>query len=133
MKKTACLLSLTLLFQLIISCTRKIYPTNGETIYRTGRNNQGQAVLDRDRSGLRTFKNCQGCHGKHGDRIKYAVLKFSFLSNPEIHETPYTDSLVKRFLDTDIKSNGQKANIGVRWNMTEQDKNDLIRFLKTLQ
>jgi hypothetical protein len=39
---------------------------------------------------------------------------------------------VYRFLDHDLKSDGTKADIGVIWKMNDQDKKDLLDYLKTL-
>lgn len=116
----------------VISCARQSYPTNGETIYRNGKNLQGQSLLDKEHSSIRIFKSCQGCHGKSGDRLKSCNIKWSSLSDPAKIEVPYTDSLFARFLDQDIKSDGTAAQTGVHWKMTEQEKKDLIAFLKVL-
>lgn len=59
-------------------------------------------------------------------------IRFRDLSDPGKHEVPYTDELMKRFLDHELKSDGTPANTGVAWNMSEADKDDLIAFLKTL-
>ena len=89
-------------------------------------------MLDKKRSAIGIFKSCQSCHGPKGDRMGKTNIAFSSLSNPVLYPSPYTDDLVIRFLDEDLKSDGHKANIGVRWKMTEEDKKDLIAFLKTL-
>ena len=117
---------------LFISCNKKIYPTNGETIYRTGKNKQGIELLDKGASQITIFKSCQSCHGKKGNRTNNCVIKYAALTNPNLHSVPYTDSLFFRFLDDDLKSDGTKPNTGVIWKMSDQDKKDLIGFLKTL-
>lgn len=114
------------------SCSKKIYPSNGETIYRTGKNIYGVKMLDQSASRIKFINNCVTCHGKSGDRMNGVSIKFSDLSNPELHTVPYTDSLFYRFLDKDLLSDGRKADIGVIWKMNNEDKKALWEYLKTL-
>ncbi|MDX2174189.1 MAG: hypothetical protein SFY56_13895 [Bacteroidota bacterium] len=114
------------------ACSKKTYPSNGETIYRTGKNINGVKMLDRSASRIKFIQSCATCHGKSGDRMNGVSIKFSDLSNPELYSVPYTDSLFYRFLDDDLKSDGTKADIGVIWKMSDQDKRDLLEYLKTL-
>lgn len=120
---------MTLLF---FSCSKQIFLSNGEAIYQTGKNLQGEQILDKNASRIKIATNCKVCHGKNGDRMNGVSIRFSYLSNPNNYPIPYTDSLFFRFLDHDLKSNGQKANIGVIWKMNDQDKKDLLGYLKTL-
>ena len=117
---------------LAVSCSNKIYLSNGEKIYKTGQNRQGEKLLDKSASRITIVKSCKTCHGNKGDRMKHVSIKFSDLANSANDRTPYTDSLFFRFLDHDLKSNGSKANIGVVWKMNDQDKKDLLGYLKTL-
>jgi hypothetical protein len=116
----------------IVSCTKKVYQTNGETIYKTGRNLQGEKLLDKKSSRITIVNSCQACHGKNGNRMTSVSVKFSDLSNSSYFAVPYNDSLFFRFLDHDLKSDGTRANIGVIWKMSDKDKNDLLAYLKTL-
>ena len=128
--KTGCVIIFLVL--VIVSCNKKIYKTNGETIYKTGRNLQGEKMLDKTASRIKIIKSCQGCHGKNGDRMDYISIRFSYLSDPAKFSVPYNDSLFYRFLDKDLNSGGTKADIGVIWKMPDQDKKDLLAYLKTL-
>ena len=121
-----------IIFVATVSCTNKVYPTGGETIYKTGRNLQGEKLLDKSASRIKIVNNCKTCHGKNGDAMKGLSIKFTYLSNPNRFSVPYTDALFFRFLDHDLKSDGTKANIGVIWKMSDQDKKDLLDYLKTL-
>lgn len=127
--KTNILILLTIL---LISCSKQVFFTNGETIYKTGRNLNGEKLLDKSNSRIKIANSCKTCHGKNGDRMNNVSIKFSHLSNPNIYSIPYTDSLFFRFLDYDLKSDGTKANIGVIWKMSDKDKKDLLEYLKTL-
>lgn len=117
---------------LFSACSRKTFATNGETIYRTGRNLKGETLLDRSASSITFVKACATCHGKQGDRMRNLSIRFRDLSNPERFVVPYTDSLFYRFLDEDLRSNGHKANIGVIWKMSAEDKADLLAYLKKM-
>lgn len=113
-------------------CSHQSYVNNGESIYRTGRNLEGRSLLDKSNSQIRIIKSCQGCHGKNGDRMGNCNIKWSYLSDPGKIPVAYTDSLFTRFLDKDIKSDGMTAQTGVHWNMTREEKRDLVQFLKSL-
>ncbi|WP_281638405.1 c-type cytochrome [Flavobacterium marginilacus] len=126
------LISLSLITILQFSCNRQIFSTNGETIYKTGKNLKGEKMLDKKASRITIVNSCKTCHGKNGDAMQKVSIKFSYLSNRNNFTIPYTDSLLYRFLDNDIKSDGTKANIGVIWKMNDQDKKDLLEYLKTL-
>lgn len=116
----------------LFSCGKKLYPTNGETIYKTGKNTKGEKLLDKKASSITIVNSCITCHGKNGDRMKGLSIQFSYLSNPNNFTVPYNDQLLYRFLDHDLKSDGTKADIGVIWKMNDEDKKDLLDYLKTL-
>jgi len=116
---------------IITGCNRKIYQDNGESIYKTGRNLQGKTMLDKSASRIKMVNSCKTCHGKNGDAIKRASIKFSDLSSPK-YFVPYNDTLFFRFLDHDLRSNGTKADIGVIWKINNKDKADLLQYLKSL-
>ncbi len=106
--------------------------SNGETIYTTGKNLQGEKMLDKSASRIKIVHNCKTCHGVKGDRMDDVSIKFSDLSDPSKHRIPYNDSLFFRFLDEDLFSDGTKANIGVIWKISDSDKKDLLEYLKSL-
>ena len=106
--------------------------SNGETIYTTGKNQQGEKLLNKAVSRIKIVRSCKDCHGKNGDKIEGASIRFKDLSDPSKHLVPYNDSLFFRFLDDDLFSDGTKANIGVIWKMTAKDKKDLLDYLKSL-
>lgn len=113
-------------------CSKEIYLSAGETIYRTGKNKEGKKLLDKEHSQITFVKSCQGCHGREGERNRKCSVKWSSLSDPEKHRVPYTDSLFFRFLNEDLKSDGSHAETGVHWNLSLEDKKDLLDYLKKL-
>ena len=123
---------LSLILLLFQNCTKGFYSSNGETIYKTGKNKEGKKLLDKEHSQITFVRSCLGCHGKEGERNRNCTLKWSNLSNPQKHRVPYTDSLFYRFLDEDLKSDGSHAETGVHWNLSLEDKKDLLDYLKKL-
>ena len=117
---------------LLSSCAKRVYATNGETIYKTGRNLNGDKLLDRSASTIPFVHSCITCHGPKGNRMDRVSVQFRYLSDPNNFKVPYTDSLFFRFLDHDLKSDGTKANIGVIWKMSDKDKGDLLAYLRGL-
>lgn len=123
---------LAFLLVLFQKCAKEVYSSNGETIYRTGKNKAGKKLLDKDHSQITFVKSCQGCHGSEGERNRKCIVKWSSLSDPEKYPFPYTDSLFFRFLEEDLKSDGSHAETGVHWSLSHQDKKDLLDYLKKL-
>lgn len=120
--------------------SRAVFPTNGETIFRTGRNQQGVILQDLARSQMPMPHSCASCHGSDGTGSmmggmmggRIPAIRFRDLSDPRLHPVPYTEETLMRFLDDEVKPDGTVANTGVAWRMSAQDKTDLIAFLKTL-
>ena len=127
-----CMFIIAILTTVFISCSPQTYVSSGETIYRTGKNLSGQQLLDKENSSIRIFRSCQGCHGKTGDRMRNCNIKWSALTDPAKVTVPYNEALFTRFLDEDIKSDNTPARTGVHWKVTQEEKKDLIVFLKTL-
>lgn len=115
-----------------VSATYAQPAAHGRHIYKTGRNEAGQRLLDKQHSGLTIFKSCQACHGPNGNRIKDCNITWRYLADPTKVTTPYTPELFYRFIDEDMKSDGTAARTGVHWHMTTQEKDDLMAYLKTL-
>jgi len=117
---------------------RRTFATNGETIFRTGRNLNEVVLQDLDRSTMKMAHSCEMCHGRSGEggmmMMGRAVpsIRFADLSSAAKHRVPYTDDLIRRFLEQELKSDGTVAQTGVTWKMLEADESDLIGFLKTL-
>lgn len=113
--------------------------TNGESIFKTGKNLAGEVMQDMEKSEMSgMLHSCAHCHGesaqgKPNRRMgPTGSIKFKDLSDVKLHGVPYTDELFIRFLDTELKSDGTTALTGVVWKMSEKDKNDLLAYLKTL-
>lgn len=108
------------------------YATNGQTIYMTGKNQKGDVLQDLNASQMKELHGCVNCHTASGKGQGRAPSNtYADLTNPA-RAYPYTDALIKRFLNEEKKSDGTPANTGVVWRMSEQDQDDLISYLKTL-
>lgn len=119
---------------LLVNCTKKKTMTNGETIFKTGKNIQGQTLQDINKSEKKMAHSCSNCHGNDGKGSMMAnvSIRYSDLSKPSLHKIPYNDILLIRFIDHELKSDSTIANTGVVWKMNSQDKTDLITYLKQL-
>ncbi len=117
------------------------YGSDGQTIYMTGYTTQGQRISFSDGpQWLRVHGGgCADCHGADGrggqpvmmgtevpPDIRYAAL---LAYNP-----PYTDDLIKRAITKGLDSEGEKLDPTMpRWQMTDQELNDVLAYLKTLK
>jgi hypothetical protein len=119
----------------ILPACKKEKLSNGESIFRTGKNLDGKVMMDVKASERKIQASCQDCHGRNGGSVlnRKESIKYKDLTDPSLRDYPYNDSLIERFIDQRIKSNGSAANTGVVWKMGKQDKIDLLEFLKTLR
>lgn len=85
-------LIITLVF--IYSCKKESRYTNGETIFRTGKNKAGKIMMDINASRIKISASCQDCHGRNGGNIlnKRESIKYKDLTDPSLRDYPYTDS-----------------------------------------
>lgn len=122
------------LLMLTVTSCRKEERSNGELIFRTGRNTDGKSVLDQNASVIKLVQGCQDCHGRNGGNIlnRKESIKYKDLTDPSLRDIPYNDSLIVRFLNEELKSDGSTAKTGVVWKMDARDQQDLISFLKSL-
>jgi cytochrome c553 len=94
--KTIKIYLILLITFLLLSCSKQIFLTNGETIYKTGKNISGEKLLDKSNSRIKIVNRCKTCHGKNGDKMNDVSIKFSYLSDSNNFSTPYNDSLFKK-------------------------------------
>lgn len=126
-------ISFLLIAVLLTSCATSVYSSEGESIYKSGKTLAGKNLFDRQKSSLTLFKSCQGCHGPSGKRVSDCNIQWSYLSDPAKMKVPYTKELFYRFLEKDLKSDGSKAQTGVHWQMSDNEKSALIDYLKSLR
>ena len=123
------------------------YVSNGQMIYFTGRNQQGQRIPF-DGAPMWLYMHggsCASCHGADGrggapvmmgteipGDIRYTHLIEEENEEGEEHP-PYTDELIKRAITLGLNPAGEPLDPTMpRWRMSDQDLDDLIQYLKTL-
>ncbi|MFQ5846514.1 MAG: c-type cytochrome [Candidatus Methylomirabilales bacterium] len=129
------------------------YTSNGERIYYTGVSERTGPI--RFRGGPMWLAmhggGCVSCHrvdGRGGipamtgtaipPDIRYAVLTeeeaHRHRQEEEERHPPYTDTLIKRAITEGLNPAGKSLDWTMpRWQMTEEDLDDLIAYLKTLR
>ena len=121
--------------------------SNGQTIYFTGRNQQGQRIpFDGAPMWLSmhggSCASCHGADGRGGAPVMMGTeipgdIRYSHLTEEEHEEgeehPPYTDELIKRAITLGLNPAGEPLDPTMaRWRMSDQDLNDLIEYMKTL-
>jgi len=124
------------------------YAGNGETIYFTGFNNRGERIpftggphwLYRHGGG------CAACHGPDGRGEAPVMMgteipsdiRYHHLIEEEEHgegeeHPPYTDETIKQAIIEGLDPAGEPLDLTMpRWQISERDLDDLLKFLKTL-
>jgi mono/diheme cytochrome c family protein len=126
------------------------YGSNGEQIYFTATSQRGTPITSDMGVGMMGGGRiaCANCHGPDGRGGRVRVMMNSFVA-PDIryktltaekmeHEgeeahPPYTDETIKRAITRGVDPAGNPLEWPMpRWTMTDEDLNDLLEFLKSL-
>jgi cytochrome c oxidase subunit 2 len=129
------------------SATPEGLVSNGQNIYFTGRNERGERIpfeggpmwLYMHGGGCAA---CHGADGRGGAPVMMGTevpvdIRYHHLIEEEHEEgkehPPYTDELIKRAITLGIDPAGEPLDLTMpRWRMSDQDLEDLLEFLKTL-
>jgi len=130
---------------------KKSYSSNGERIYYTGVS---------DRTGPIKFQGgpmwlqmhgggcviCHGVTGRGGVPVMMgtalpADIRYKALTSEDHHKggekeehSPYTDELIKRAITKGLDSEDKPLDLTMpRWDMTKEELDDVIEYLKTLK
>lgn len=125
------------------------FQSNGERIYFTATSDSGKPILAT--MGQMTMRgwtmSCVECHGANGKGgsvrmmmwvyqapdIRYSTLTTEGHGDHE-GEKPYTDELIKRAITQGLDSEGMQLEPPMPlWQISEEDLDDLIDYLKTLK
>ncbi len=118
--------------------------SNGELIYFTGVNAEGKRIPFTGGPPWLYMHGggCASCHGEDG-RGGYPVMmvtaippdiRYSHLTEESEEHPPYTDELIKRAITKGLDPAGKPLDPAMpRWQMSEEDLNDLLDFLKMLK
>ena len=123
------------------------YVSNGQLIYFTGRNERGERIPFEGGPMWLYMRggSCASCHGADGrggvpvmmgtevpGDIRYHHLVEEEHEEGEEHP-PFTDELIKQAITLGIDTAGEPLDQTMpRWRMSDQDLEDLLEFLKTL-
>lgn len=117
------------------------FSSNGERIFYTGTNSRGKSIKNSNRmEGV----GCAMCHGTDARGMQMMMmdvpeLRWSYLSDPDGHihpngrrHPPFTEGSFKACVLAGFDPGGNQLNTMMpRWEMSEEDLNDLIEYLKT--
>jgi len=125
------------------------YRSNGEQIYFTATSQRGTPITsDMGMGMMGGMMTCASCHGPDGSggRVRMMMrvfeapdIRYETLTAEEMeHEEgedhpPYTDEDIKRAITEGVEPNGEPLDWPMpRWTMSDEDLDDLLEFLKTL-
>ena len=126
------------------------FASNGEQIYYTG-TSRGAGPIPFRGGPLWLWMHgggCVACHGIHGrggvpvmmgtkipSDIRYASLTEAHHDESgKAAHSPYTDALIKRALTDGMDPSGRELDWTMpRWQLSDEDFNDLLAYLRTLQ
>ena len=129
------------------------YSSNGERIYFTAESASGQPITYTGSIRMMHTISCVNCHGPEGEGGRVNMMMSYFdspnitwhvLTQEEEHEEepgqgeheehpPYTEVTLKRAIIEGIDPAGERLDDEMpRWKMSEQDLDDLMEFIKTL-
>lgn len=146
-----------LMQNMMTNFAKSSYESNGERIYLTGVDEDGNLIIPTSAPGafshmwrmMRpvTCVHCHGIDGKGGftfpDGEKSADIRWKTLTSKkhaekkeeaeeEAHE-PYTEEAFKKVVTEGIEPNGERVSAYMsRWQISDEDLGDLITYLKTL-
>jgi len=127
------------------------YRSNGEQIYFTATSQRGTPItsdmgMGMMRGGMITCASCHAPDGR-GGRVRMMMrvfespdIRYQTLTSEEMeHEEgeehpPYTDETIKRAIIQAVNPAGEPLDWPMpRWMMSDEDLNDLLEYLKSLQ
>jgi mono/diheme cytochrome c family protein len=139
---------------LLSSCSSPYrYSSNGERIYFTSESSSGEPITYSGSIRMMHSITCANCHGPEGKGGRVSMM-MSYFDAPNItwhvltqeeghqeepgemeHEEhpPYTEETLKSAITRGVDPAGEPLDEEMpRWHMAEQDMDDLVEFIKTL-
>jgi cytochrome c oxidase subunit 2 len=125
------------------------FSSNGEQIYFTGASQKGGYIPRVGGPPWSQRVGCVACHGPNGRGgvpvmmgtaipadIRYDVLtgKVPEAGGEKMDHPPYTDATIKRAITQGVDPAGKPLDWTMpRWQVSDEDVNDLVTYLKTLR
>jgi mono/diheme cytochrome c family protein len=144
-----CIVALLVSLVFAQSCGAQNYSSNGERIFNTGVNDQGQPIPFYGGPMWLSAHggSCVNCHGPEGRggrpvmmlRAIPADIRYDSLISGKYDPageagTPYTDELIIRAIREGVDPDGKPLDQGMpRWQMTDKDVRDVVDYLKQLK
>lgn len=121
--------------------------TNGQRIYNTSTSDSGEPITYTSGPGMMmpVALACANCHGPegHGGVVNFMMQTFTVPNmtwpvltgpDPDMEHPAYTEQTLKQAITEGIDPGGSPLDYPMpRWQMSSQDLNDLIAFIKTLK
>ncbi|PKQ38213.1 MAG: hypothetical protein CVT59_03015 [Actinobacteria bacterium HGW-Actinobacteria-1] len=117
----------------------------GEQIYFTGADAAGPIPRSGGPGGMMGGRACAGCHGADGrggsfgmmSNVEVPDIRYSALTSPHAEDDPpmpaWTDADIARAIRDGVEPNGESLDAFMpRWDMTDDDLNAVIAYLKEL-
>jgi mono/diheme cytochrome c family protein len=127
------------------------FRSNGEQIFFTGVSRNGPAITAR-MQGMHEMAParmaCVSCHGENGQGgpvqmmmgafdapdIRYQTLSGEEHGGDQVEHPPYTEEALKQAITRGVDPSGKALDwVMPRWDMTDEQLNDLIAYLKELE
>ncbi len=119
------------------------FKSNGERIFFTATSSSGKQITSQGFTMMHGSIACVNCHGRdgHGGVVRMMMVRFEApnitwaqLTGQQEDHAPYTEATVKNAITKGIEPNGEELEIYMpRWQIADNDLNDLIDFLKMLK
>lgn len=124
------------------------YETNGEQIYFTCTSSSGEPIYSNGGGMMHGMQwCCADCHGSDGRGRDVTMMMYSFHAPNICYDTltaehhdhdddhmPYTDETIRRAITEGLDPDGERLDAMMPiWTMTDEDLDDLMDHLKTLE
>ncbi|TDB38027.1 MAG: c-type cytochrome [Actinobacteria bacterium] len=127
------------------SAPRGGFASLGQQIYFTGADAAGPIPRAGGPSHMASARACVGCHGATGTGGSFGMMRnfevpdirYSALTSPHPEDDPptpaWTDADIARAIRDGVEPNGESLDAFMpRWDMTDDDMNAVIAYLKEL-
>jgi cytochrome c oxidase subunit 2 len=129
------------------SSNNREYLSNGQRIYFTSTSDSRDRITYSGGPGMMMGGSlaCVNCHGEdgHGGTVSFMMQSYDVPNitwpeltgpDPDMEHPPYTEETLKRAITRGLDPGGGQLEYPMpRWQMSEQDLNDLVSFIKTLK
>ena len=131
---------------LVLAGCGPYFSSNGQRIYSTATSESGEPITHYGGPGMMMMPvalACINCHGPQGHGGRIAVMMQTIdipnitwpdLTAHEMDHPPFTEETLKQAITQGIDPAGNPLDYPMpRWQMSEEDLNDLVGFIKTLK